>query len=235
MDENGYTSHLWIYDLQEGSSFQLTALGKERSFTWLSNDELLFTAMRNPNDQERQKKGEDFTVFYKINIHGGEALEAFRVPMRVQNLEPLKDNCFLLTCTYNPKRQDLSALSDDAKAAELKRREEEKDYEVLEEIPYWSNGTGFVSGNRSRLYMFNANDNSLEALTSETLQVAGLELNESRTKAVFIGSLRHRPFAKLPLMKISPIIPLTFSAITNFSVGEMLENTLASTKTPVFT
>ena len=188
MDENGYTSHLWIYDLQKGGSFQLTALGKERSFTWLSNDELLFAAMRSPKDQERQKKGEDFTVFYKINIHGGEALEAFRVPMRVQNLEPLKDNCFLLTCTYNPKRQDLSALSDDAKAAELKRREEEKDYEVLEEIPYWSNGTGFVSGNRSRLYMFNANDNSLEALTSETLQVAGLELNESKTKAVFIGS-----------------------------------------------
>jgi dipeptidyl aminopeptidase/acylaminoacyl peptidase len=188
MDENGYASNLWVYDVAKESSFQLTALGKERSFTWLSDDELLFAATRNSKDQERQKKGEDFTVFYKINIHGGEALEAFRVSMRVQNLEPLRDDCFLLTCTYNPKRQDLSSLSEEEKATELKRREEEKDYEVLEEIPYWSNGQGFISGNRSRLYLFDGNSNSFEALTEDTLQVSDLQLNEDKTKAVFIGS-----------------------------------------------
>ncbi len=188
ISENGYTSNLWVYDLEKCSSFQLTALGKERSFIWLENHVILFAATRNPKDQERQKQGEDFTVFYKINIHGGEALEAFRIPLRVEQLEPLGDDCFLLTATYNPQRQDLTGLSEEAKAAELKRREEEKDYEVLEEIPYWSNGGGFTSGNRSRLYIYNASDNSLQPLTGETMEVGGIQLNQAKTKAVFMGS-----------------------------------------------
>lgn len=188
LEENAYDSHLWIYDLENDRCFQLTALGKERSFTWLSDEEILFAAMRDSKDQERQKKGEDLTVFYRINIHGGEAVEAFRISMRVQSVEPLGDRRFLLSCTYNPKRQSLDLLSEEAKTAELKRREEEKDYEVLEEIPYWSNGAGFISGNRSRLYLYNQEDNSLEALTDEKLQVGGVELNPDKTKAVFTGS-----------------------------------------------
>lgn len=188
MDENGYTSNLWIYDVAQERSFQLTALGKERSFTWLNDDEILFAATRSPKDQERQKKGEDFTIFYKINIHGGEAVEAFRVPLQVQNLEPLGDTTFLLTGLFNPSRPDLSTMSDDQKAAEFKKREEDKDYEVLEEIPYWRNGTGFVSGNRTRLYLFDSSTKALEALTGEQVLVSNLQLNDNRTKALFIGA-----------------------------------------------
>ncbi|HBG00232.1 MAG TPA: S9 family peptidase, partial [Firmicutes bacterium] len=188
MDENGYTSNLWVYDLQKKSSYQLTGLGKERSFNWLNGDEILFAATRNPKDQERQKKGEDLTIFYSIDIRGGEALEAFRVPMQVQALEPLGGSEFLLTCTYNPQRQNLSSVSEETKAAELKRREEEKDYEVLEEIPYWSNGKGFTSKSRSRLYIYNRDDNTLEPLTGEVLQVTSVELNCDKTQAVIVGA-----------------------------------------------
>ncbi len=39
LDENGYKSHLWLYDLTKGTHFQLTGLGKERSFIWLANSE----------------------------------------------------------------------------------------------------------------------------------------------------------------------------------------------------
>lgn len=188
MDENGYTSNLWVYDLQKKSSYQLTGLGKERSFNWLNDDEILFAATRNPKDQERQKRGEDLTIFYSIDIRGGEALEAFRVPMQVQALEPLGGSEFLLTCTYNPQRQNLSSVSEETKAAELKRREEEKDYEVLEEIPYWSNGKGFTSKSRSRLYIYNRDDNTLEPLTGEVLQVTSVELNCDKTQAVIVGA-----------------------------------------------
>lgn len=188
LEENDYTSNLWILEVSTGSSYQLTALGKERSFIWLSDQEILFAATRSAKDQERQKKGEQFTVYYKINIHGGEAVEAFRVPLRVRQLKPLPDQTFLLTATYNPKYKDLTGLDDEEKAKELKQREEGKDYEVLEEIPYWSNGGGFTSGNRTRLYIYDNRDQSLQALTSETMDVEGVELNQNKTKAVFPGS-----------------------------------------------
>lgn len=188
LEDNGYQSHLWIYDLQNDNSFQLTGLGKERSFVWLTDEEILFSAIRNPRDQERQKKGEDFTIFYKINIHGGEAQEAFRVPLLVQDIKPLSDERFLLTCIYNPDRVDLSSLSDQERALELKKREEEKAYEVLEEIPYWSNGGGFISKNRSRLYLYDQSSNLLKPLTDELLQVDAVDLNNDKTKALFTGS-----------------------------------------------
>ena len=61
LDSNEYRSHLWLYNLENESCLQLTGLGKERSFAWLNDDEILFSALRNPKDQERQKKGEEFT------------------------------------------------------------------------------------------------------------------------------------------------------------------------------
>lgn len=188
LDSNEYRSHLWLYNLENESCLQLTGLGKERSFAWLNDDEILFSALRNPKDQERQKKGEEFTVFYKISVHGGEAVEAFRVPRTVLGIKPLPGERFLLTCVYNPKRPDLSTMSEQDKAEELKKREEEKSYEVLEEIPYWSNGRGFVSGSRSRLYLYDLGTNSLEPLTGELMQVTDLELNLKKDKAVFAAS-----------------------------------------------
>jgi dipeptidyl aminopeptidase/acylaminoacyl peptidase len=189
LDENGYKSHLWLYDLTKGTHFQLTGLGKERSFIWLANsEEILFSAVRDPKDQERQKKGEPITIYYKIHIHGGEATEAFRIPLQVQAIKPLGNDRYLVTAAYDPKKPDFTTLSDQERADALKKLEEEKAYEILEEIPYWSNGGGFISRVRSRLYIFDANDGSVQALTNETLDVESVQLNEARTKAVFTGS-----------------------------------------------
>ncbi len=217
LEENGYKSHLWLYDLDKERCLQLTALGRERSFTWLNDDEILFASIRDPKDQERQKKGEDFTVFYRINIHGGEAREAFRIPMRAGDIKPLGENRFLLTCIYNPDRPDLSSLSDREKEAELKRRAEEKDYEVLEEIPYWSNGKGFVSGNRSRLYLYDGETGSLEALTGEKLFVDSVELNADKTKAVLIGT---EYTGMMPLTNSLYVADLQSKEVTRLTPGE---------------
>lgn len=188
LEANDYRSHLWACDLEGRRCFQLTGLGKERAFIWLNDEEILFASLRDPKDLERQKQGEDFTVFYRIRISGGEAVEAFRIPQRVLSLEALPGERFLLTCLHNPRRPDLSSLDEKERAEELKKRAEEKNYEVLEEIPYWSNGSGFVSGCRSRLYLFHQDTGALEPLSGEFMQVSSVELNSARDKAVFVGS-----------------------------------------------
>lgn len=188
-EDNDYASHLWLYDLEKDRHFQLTGLGKESSFVWLgNNEELLFPSVRDAKDRERQKKGEQLTIYYKINVSGGEAQEEFRIPLKVQSLKPLPGKRFLLSAAFNPRRPLLSSLDEQAKAQELKQLEEEKDYEVLEEIPFWSNGRGFVSGTRTRLYLYDANTEALEPLTGETLQVGAVELNEAKDQAVITAT-----------------------------------------------
>ena len=188
LEENGYRSHLWLYDLEKESCFQLTGLGKEQAFTWLSPDEILFASVRNPKDLKRQKKGEQFTVFYKIRTEGGEAVEAFRIPLKVLEIKPLPEERFLLTALYNPRLPDLSSLPEGERAEKLGQLEEERNCEVLEEIPFWSNGRGFVSGCRVRLYLFDLKTNALEPLTRELVQVSSFQLDEARDQAVFIAS-----------------------------------------------
>lgn len=187
MEENGYASNLWLYNVDEDSATQLTAADKEKGFIWLDDEYILFPGMRNPRDKEKAEKGEAFTVFYKISIKGGEAMEAFRVSLAARGIKKIDDNLFLLTATYNPHRPSLEEMSDEEKAKELKKRKDEKAWEVLEEIPFWSNGQGFTSKNRSRLYLYDAEAGKYEALTPETMDVGAVRLNEDKTRAIMIA------------------------------------------------
>lgn len=178
MDNNNYDSNLWIYNGSNKQLFQLTALNKERAFTWLDNGtEILFKALRSSKDKKASKKGEEFSVFYKINIQGGEAREVFRIPLKVQDIKPLHNDQYLLTTVFSSKKPESSGLSE----------KENKGYEAFEEIPYWSNGSGFTDRDRLRLYLYDQKDDSMEALTDETFQVISAEVNEEKTKALVIG------------------------------------------------
>lgn len=186
-EENGYESTLWLYRTRDGHCLQLTSHNQEKGFAWLNDQEILFSGLRKEKDKERQREGEELTVFHKINIHGGEAREAFRVPLTVKGIKPLKDNFFLLFSTVNPNRPDLHGLTEEDKAKELKRRKEEQDYQVLEEIPYWSNGQGFISMNRDQIWMYDAAGGTFTPLTQGNLQIDTLELNQDLTQAVIIA------------------------------------------------
>jgi dipeptidyl aminopeptidase/acylaminoacyl peptidase len=187
VEENKYLSNIWLLDIKSRKYFQLTSFNEERGFVWLDNENILFSGSRNPKDKEKVESGEEFTRYYKINIHGGEALEAFVIPKKVMNIEPIDENTFLLTARYNVNEKELEGLSEEEKQKELKKRKEEKDYKVLDEIPYWVNGAGFINKDRERLYLYRANENKLQPITDEYTDVSLFKLNRDKSKAVFIG------------------------------------------------
>src|SRR5690554_6475248 len=216
MEENGYKSNLWLYDAEAETYNQLTTFDKEKGFSWLDDETILFPGMRNPKDKERVGKGEVFTVFYKISINGGEAREAFRIPMAVHQIKKVDSTRFLLTATFNAQRPSLQGMSDEEKTEELKRRKEEKDYEVLEEIPFWRNGGGFTNGDRTRLYLFDSETGKCDALTGEEFDVGGLRLNEDRSKAVFIGQLFRGKMEAYDNLYVLDIEKKSVRQITNY-------------------
>lgn len=187
MEENSYKSNLWLYDVQKDKSWQLTAFDKEKGFIWQDDEHILFPGMRNPKDKEKVEGGEQFTVYYKININGGEAREAFRVPLAVESLINIDSTRFLLTATFNSQRPSLEEMSEEDRGKELKKRKDDKDYEVLDEIPFWRNGGGFNNGDRSKLCLFDSVTGKYEVLTDDTMAVGGVRLNDNKDKAVFIG------------------------------------------------
>ncbi len=188
VEENTYQSHLWIYQPADDTYWQLTAADNEAAYIWLQDsDHILFPGARTAKDKEKLKDGEEFTVFHSISIRGGEAREAFRIPFKVNQIKQLDGNTYLFSTTFNPNKSALHTLTPAEKTEELKRRQGEKDYEVLEEIPYWGNGDGFTSGNRNRLYLFHSDTKTFEALTDENLDVDSFELSPEYDKVVIVG------------------------------------------------
>jgi len=183
-EENRYLSSIWIYELASGKFTELTTGLQESSFVWTDKETLLFPAVREKKDKERKEAGEPFTVFYRIKISGGEAQRAFEVPLLVKQIEALSENSFVLTAIFE---KDMN-FEYEKREEFLKRQKEEKDYQVIDEIPFWSNGTGFTNKKRIRLYLFELDKSELTPISDELTNVRHFSLNKAAKQVLFVGN-----------------------------------------------
>lgn len=188
VEENKYLSNIYIYDLKNKESIKTTSLDEERSLVWKNESTLLFPAIRSKKDRERKENGEMFTTYYEISLKGGEANKVFEVPFNVTNIEILDEERMLLTATYDHNYPKLDGCSDEEKEKALKKAKGNKDYEVLDEIPFWLNGQGFINKKRNRLYIYNIKENKAVAITDEFTDVSSYKLNKEKTKVIVAAS-----------------------------------------------
>ncbi len=149
-DENSYEGRLWFYD---GELKQLTDLGSERSFIWEDERHILFPAVRSAAEKKRQTAKEQFTSYYRLDIHGGEALPAFTLPFAAGSIKKA-DWGYAVIGSIDMNFPDYYKMSDDERKETAKHYEDEKDYEVLDEIPFWLNGQGVTNKQRSALFTY---------------------------------------------------------------------------------
>lgn len=189
VEDNGYDSNLWLYNLKSNKYYQLTSFNKARSFIWLQDNEtVLFQEVRDSKNKKKLEEGEEFSQFYKLNVHGGEAIKAFNIPMTVEDIIELDSNTFLFTAIHKVGEKSFFELSEEEKIEKLKTKKEEKDYEVLDEIPFWSNGGGFTNKKRSGLYKYIVNTGEIKLITDKYTSVMSIELNEEKSKVVFTAN-----------------------------------------------
>lgn len=185
MDENKYLSNLWLYRVKDEKYFQLTSFNQESSFIWMDDGEhILFSGMRNPKDKEKRESGEELTQFYKLNINGGEAREAFRIEKNVRIIREIDKNTFIFTAPSHVGKRELYELSEEDRSKELKERKEDKDYVVLDEIPFWSNGNGYTNKLRHRLFLYRVDLEKIELLTDGYMSVEDFHLNDDKSKII---------------------------------------------------
>ena len=150
MEENRYRSDLWTY--RDGSARQLTSLGDVAGF-WLTDEGVVFSALREKRDRERAEAGEPLTVLNLLPYDGGEAREFCRLELRLEALAFLGRDRFIFTAKVSRcwEQALAEAGGDVKKALELSKRD---DCRVIDEVPFWFNGQGFISGDRSRLGIY---------------------------------------------------------------------------------
>lgn len=163
--ENRYESWLWLFDNVHGASRQLTFSGREADFVWEDARTLLFAAER--GDADKPEKFGKKTCFYRLPVDGGEARKAFELPLNATAARPLGEGKYLIEATVD--------LNEPPADMDETLRGDEKDYHVLEELPFWANGRGYVSRLRNALFVYNPADGSLEKLTDEFFNVRGVD------------------------------------------------------------
>ena len=166
VDNNSYRSDLWLLDTADDSVKRLTGAGDVGAFLWRNDEEVLFSAMRDKTLAEKVKNGETHTAFYCLPLSGGEAVEYFRLPYAVSGIKAVAEDKFVLTLAKDTRRPDIEAMEEGEKAKALARQKAEKDYEVIDELPFWGNGAGFTNAKRDEIYIFDAVSGRLTAVST---------------------------------------------------------------------
>lgn len=186
LESNKYLSNIYLFDEIRNSSIKLTSLDEERSFTWKDDNTIVFPSFRREKDKKRKEKGEPFTPIYEININGGEANRVFEIPANINSIKYIDSSQILLTGEFNPYFSNFHSLSPREQEDFFKQLNEDKEYEVMDEIPYWFNGQGFTNKKRNRLYIYNIENNTLEPVIDEFTDILSYELNPEKTMAILV-------------------------------------------------
>ena len=184
MEENRYFSDLWLW--KGGAAKRLTSSGDVNGF-WLTEAGVVFSALREKRDKERAEAGEPLTVLQLLPYDGGEARELCRLDCAVTALRFAGGGRFFFTADCSRDWDAaLAQAQGDAKAAAEALKRSRAECRVIDELPFWFNGRGFVNGCRSRLGVYE--NGAHRFLTGENTDVSLGGLSPDGKKLSFTAS-----------------------------------------------
>lgn len=147
--ENRYRNDLYL--LRGGKNRRLTSTGDIGAYSLLPSG-IVFASLREKKDKETVKKGIPLTVLQKLPYDGGEAEEFLRLPYSVTDFRFLSEDKFFFAADISHEYETALAecKGDTEKAAE--KMKDATDCRVLDELPFCSNGRGYINGHRNRLF-----------------------------------------------------------------------------------
>lgn len=193
-DDNKYEGHIWIWDKEKVR--QLTGLGKERSYVWEDCEHLLFAAVRSDAEKKRAEAKDLFTSFYRISIHGGEATLAFTLPYSAGRIESLGNGKYWVSGEIDANYPDFYKMTEDERKDVLKHYEDEADYQVIDETPFWMNGGTFINKKRDAFFIYD--DNTRESIRITPPLFAAGDYTVIGEKVYYTGSAYR---CKMPLVQ----------------------------------
>ncbi len=130
------------------------------------------------------------------------------MPLAASLAEKVREGVYLLSVDWDLRFSKAYAMKAAAKEALLAEKKEEKDYQVLDELPFYFNGAGYVNKHRTALFLFEEESGKLTRLTKESFDVASAHLSpDGDAAAVHRGELHHQAEAALWGVPVRPSPP----------------------------
>ncbi len=163
--ENRYVSTLWI--LENGQLIPLEVGAEVEDFYWQDDLHLLLCL--------REKEEKDLTL-YRYPLHSSDKLSHFAsLPNEAETLLPLENGDFFYLARKPHGSLPKGALEED-----------HEDYVLLEEFPFWEEGSSFFCQRRRRIFL-HKREGSAEALSPPSLEVEDYLLSKDGSLLWFIA------------------------------------------------
>jgi dipeptidyl aminopeptidase/acylaminoacyl peptidase len=177
-EKNSYKRDILLY--KDGKLKPYTSGGNNNFFAWLDDDTILLT-------KKTDSKTADITI-YRLKISGGEAQPWIELPFAPIEFKKLREGLFAASAIIDST--DPNGYLDDKNTrkekAKKKEKEREYDYKIIDEVPYWSNGVGFINGKRTALFLIHTEPKlKIERITEGNFNVDDWETNDG--KILFCG------------------------------------------------
>lgn len=192
LENNGYQGNLFLTDGDGRNVRQLTTGGDTKAYCWAGSDKLLFSAKRGEKYQQLAKEDTEFTVFYEISTSGGEAKEAFCLPVPVTGIRRINDDLFLLTTFCHADRQDFYATPVESRQAMAKAYREECCY-TFEDYPFWADNQGITSGRRAGVCLYRRSTGEVIKVTDPYFHAISVDSNDKYVLLLGESYVHFRP------------------------------------------
>lgn len=221
LEDNSYKTAINILNNSDNTIKRVTDSQKQENLLWKDDNSLIFSKDLK-DDKERRENSEPFTRIYEMNIKEEEYKELFEIALNISSIKILNDETFIFTASFDPKFSSFLSLDKEEKEKFLEDLKKEKDFEVLDEIPFWSNGEGFTNKKRSKLYLYNLVEEKLLPITDDFTSIQSFELDESKENILLLtnsfidkqynfSDLQIYNIEKQFLLKISPFDKFSYS------------------------
>ncbi|MBR6958548.1 MAG: hypothetical protein IKH73_08900, partial [Erysipelotrichaceae bacterium] len=135
-DKNDYFTTVYIneknYEAENSTSI----------VTWKDSVDLII--------REKKEDGEKgYSELRLLNAVTGERSDFLKLPLAVNSLYRVSDNEFFMTASINANSPDDYLLSEEDYKNKVEELQKEKDYEVVDEVPYYFNGQGYINKKRT--------------------------------------------------------------------------------------
>lgn len=143
-DKDTYHRDVWI--AKDGAAKQLTATLSTSIVLWDDDSHLIVT-------RQVPDSTPGVTELYKIDVTGGEAQKWIELPFALSQMKKVHDGLYAVTASIDKNDPDAYKDSAETRKKKAEERKKEADYQVVDEVPFWFNGAGFVNGQRTALFM----------------------------------------------------------------------------------
>ena len=179
VQNNCYRSDVW---LAEGDNARQITYNTDANMLFFDDARTLVLTRKTAD----AKPG--MTELFRLCVDGGEAQPWGTLPFPLIKLVKVREGLYAAVGAIDRNDPDAYKDSADTRAKKFADKEKEKDYTVVDEVPYWFNGAGFTNKKRNALFIVETEPElKVKRITAPAFSVGGI-LAEG-TKVYYTGSL----------------------------------------------